>query len=61
MCLIKLKLGSGPSQDADQLDRISQRKERSFVHGRAVDHAGRGSEQSCRHSSRAYRQKEGGN
>ncbi len=56
-----MKIGSGSSQDADQLNWISEREERSLVHGRVVDNAGRGAEQSCRNSSRAYRQKEGGN
>ena len=31
--LIELNLGSGSSEDADQLDRISEWKERSPVHG----------------------------
>ena len=44
---------SGPEKDADQPDWLLERQERAALHGRAVEHAGRRTDQPSRNSSRA--------
>ena len=40
-----LNLDAGPSEDADQFDRVPEREVREDVHGRALGHVGLGPEQ----------------